>query len=224
MKNEIKDEDIRNEVRVLIDEKKINLVSDSSMLEELKKIYMDEEFAIRFFDSFLREVCPSFGRNYYFENFGGKLAFTSCTSFVSSLHECEKNIGIDHNLGELNCAITLKMMEKIRASSETIMFMCSDDRKARNVLLSMNQDSVKYQCHTTGSSFVSIFHQGLKKEDVMNYIQKYCEYRDKKGQSTFSVYRPNGEKEKRPCLEVLNDIFEGKVSCNKKGDFIKTLI
>lgn len=90
LKNEIKDEDIRNEVRVLIDEKKINLVSDSSMLEELKKIYMDEEFAIRFFDSFLREVCPSFGRNYYFENFGGKLAFTSCTSFVSSLHECEK--------------------------------------------------------------------------------------------------------------------------------------
>ena len=66
--------------------------------------------------------------------------------------------------------------------------------------------------------------QGLKKEDVMNYIQKYCEYRIEIGQSTFSVYGPNGEKEKRPCLEVLKDIFDGKVSCNKKGDFIKTLI
>ena len=223
LQEEIKDEDIRAEVQNLIDSKKINLITDRWLIEQLKKIFSEESSSINYFDNVLRQTCEAFGRDFYQRHYSGKLRCNCIEDFLNDLKNTDQSLGIDNNTGEIKCFMTLKMMNLLAEENENISVFCSDDRKARTALISFEQTDVSYACYTTATSFVCIHSCGINKNEVSEFIEKYAENRVNMGQGTFDVYdeKSDNDKEKVDCLCVLQGIWSDDFTCNKLGKFIK---
>lgn len=93
---------------------------------------------------------------------------------------------------------------------EKIYVFCSDDKNARNGVVSIGGA----RCISVLSSFVRLKKEiGFTKEDAMPYIDSYMDKCLGKDQKTFKVQDTSKEKRMRriPYEQVFSEIFDGKI-------------
>lgn len=99
---------------------------------------------------------------------------------------------------------------------EQIYVFCSDDKNARNGVVSIGGA----RCISVLSSFVRLKKEiNFSREDAAPYIESYMKGCLGKEQTTFKVQDTSKEKRicKIPCEKVFDEIFSGKIEEMKTG-------
>lgn len=120
-----------------------------------------------------------------------------------------------NNLGEIKTYVLLQML--LLTSGEQIYVFCSDDRNARNGIISIGG----IKCISVLSAFVR-----LKKEcdfgweKAKGYINSWLAFCAAHNQTTFKVQENSKVPRmcKVPCVQVMKEKFEDKFEGTRKGD------
>lgn len=110
----------------------------------------------------------------------------------------------------------LLQMLAVRNAGQIYIF-CSDDRNARNGVVSLGGA----RCLSILSSFMCLFMDGiLSEEEAMPYIDSYLSETSAKNQSTFRVHEASKEMRFRrvPCRQVFEEMYAGKFELLQNGN------
>lgn len=121
--------------------------------------------------------------------------------------DCD-TIGEGQNLGELKSYVLLQVLNL--KFGEQIYVFCSDDKNARNGVISIGGA----RCISVLSSFVRLKKEiSFTKEDAMPYIDSYMNTCLGKDQTAFRVQDTSKERRmcRIPCEQVFEEIFDGKI-------------
>lgn len=200
-------------------EKAICMYDDRMILDGLFEIYGN--LAISAYAEMLKTACDAYKEGYFEERFL-LISKIDCLrvsreEFLRTLQiDCD-TIGAGQNLGELKSYVLLQVLNIIYG--EQIYVFCSDDKNARNGVVSIGGA----RCISVLSSFVRLKKEiGFSKEDAEPYIQSYMSRCLGKNQRTFRVQDTSKEKRmsKIPCSQVFDEIFAGKIEEMKTGNLM----
>lgn len=188
---------------------RIRCYDDEDILNEMETVY--GTLAPAMYVELLKTACEAYRTDYFHDNFEYFLKSNhqnfSKKNFLEKLNKAYDRIGIGHNLGEINTYVLLQMFSLMYG--EQIYVFCSDDRNARNGIVSIGGA----RCVSVLSSFLR-----LKKErnfgldDADAYIQSWLGFCKEKKQTTFRIQENSKEKRvyKVACEQVMREIFEDK--------------
>lgn len=128
--------------------------------------------------------------------------------FLKQLQDDCDTIGEGQNLGELKSYVLLQVLNL--KFGEQIYVFCSDDKNARNGVISIGGA----RCISVLSSFVRLKKEiSFTKEDAMPYIDSYMNTCLGKDQTAFRVQDTSKERRmcRIPCEQVFEEIFDGKI-------------
>lgn len=195
----------------------IRCIDDDEIVDELTAIYGDSAEAM--YANMLKNGCDAY-RNGYFEESFKRLqcidySGVSKESFLHELAEDCHEIGAGQNLGELKSYVLLQMLGM--KLGEQIYVFCSDDRNARNGIVSLGGA----RCISVLSSFMRLAIDGnMSREEAEPYIESYLEEKHKRNQTTFRVI--DASKEMRfcrvPCEQVIEEMYSGKFEVLQNGN------
>lgn len=200
-----------------VTEKAICVYDDEMILDELSEIYGD--LAIIAYVEMLNKACDAYKEGYFEERFL-QISKIDCLhvskeEFLRQLQvDCE-TIGAGQNLGELMSYVLLQVMN-IKYGEQIYVF-CSDDKNARNAVVSIGGA----RCISVLSSFVRLKKEiGFSREEAEPYIQSYMSSCLGKEQKSIKVQDTSKEKRmcKIPCEQVFVEIFDGKIEEMKTGN------
>ena len=129
-------------------------------------------------------------------------------SLARELQDDCDTIGEGQNLGELKSYVLLQVLNL--KFGEQIYVFCSDDKNARNGVISIGGA----RCISVLSSFVRLKKEiSFTKEDAMPYIDSYMNTCLGKDQTAFRVQDTSKERRmcRIPCEQVFEEIFDGKI-------------
>lgn len=193
-----------------VSDKSICLYNDEMIIDELSAFY--GELAAFTYISMLKDACDAYSDGYFNENFV-ELSKVNCLhinkrEFLEKLAgDCDV-IGKGKNLGELKLYVLLKFLY-VKFGQQIYVF-CSDDRNARNGIVSVGGA----RCISVLSSFVRLHKEiGLNREEAEPYFKSYIECCVGKSQTTFRILdnSEEGRMCKVSCKQVFNDIFSEKI-------------
>ena len=171
-----------------IESKSICMYDDEMILDELSGVY--GEWAISAYAGMLKTACDAYKDGYFEEKFV-LVSQMDCRSisredFLKQLQDDCDTIGEGQNLGELKSYVLLQVLNL--KFGEQIYVFCSDDKNARNGVIS-------------------------KEEDAMPYIDSYMNTCLGKDQTAFRVQDTSKERRmcRIPCEQVFEEIFDGKI-------------
>lgn len=199
--------------------KLICIYDDKMILNELSEIYGDLYVSV--YVEMLRTACNAYKEGYFEENFRSisKIDYIHINGeeFLERLQiDCDA-IGEGQNLGELKSYVLLQVLN-IKYGEQIYVF-CSDDKNARNGVISIGGA----RCISVLSSFIRLKKEiGFSREDAEPYIESYKRKCLGKEQKTFRVQDTSKEKRmcKVPCEQVFAEIFEGKIEEMKTGNLM----
>lgn len=190
--------------------KSICMYDDEMILNELSEVYGN--LATSAYVGMLKTACDAYKDGYFEEKFVLVSQMDGlCISredFLSQLQDDCKAIGAGQNLGELKSYVLLQLLNL--KFGEQIYVFCSDDKNARNGIVSIGGA----RCISVLSSFVRLKKEiDFTKEDATPYIDSYMNNCLGKNQKSFKVQDTSKEKRmcRIPCEQVFNEIFEGKI-------------
>lgn len=193
-----------------ITSKSICMYDDEMILDELSEVYGD--LAISAYADMLKTACDAYKDGYFEEKFilvsQMDCLRISREEFLKQLQDDCNAIGEGQNLGELKSYVLLQVLNL--KFGEKIYVFCSDDKNARNGVVSIGGA----RCISVLSSFVRLKKEiGFTKEEAVPYIDSYMNKCLGKGQKTFKVQDTSKEKRmsKIPCEQVFNEIFDGRI-------------
>ena len=193
-----------------ITSKSICMYDDEMILDELSEVYGD--LAISAYADMLKTACDVYKDGYFEEKFilvsQMDCLRISREEFLKQLQDDCNAIGEGQNLGELKSYVLLQVLNL--KFGEKIYVFCSDDKNARNGVVSIGGA----RCISVLSSFVRLKKEiGFTKEEAVPYIDSYMNKCLGKGQKTFKVQDTSKEKRmsKIPCEQVFNEIFDGRI-------------
>lgn len=200
-----------------VKEKSICMYDDEMILDEFSEIYGD--LAISVYVEMLKTACDAYKEGYFEEKFLfiSKIdpLHVSREEFLRQLQADCDNIGEGQNLGELKSYVLLQALNIM--FGEQIYVFCSDDKNARNGVISIGGA----RCISVLSSFVRLKKEiGFSREDAEPYIESYMSRCLGKEQKTFKVQDTSKEKRmcKVLCEQVFAEIFDGKIEEMKTGN------
>lgn len=190
---------------------------DEQILDELENVYGASASAM--YMQLLKTACEAYRKGYFEEKFQciRQLDYRNVTKadFLYNLEvDCDL-IGEGQNLGELKTYVLLQVL--FIMSGEQIYVFCSDDKNARNGIVSIG--GVK--CISVLSAFLRLHKEGgFEKEEAAPYVDAYLRLCSKANQRTFKIQDSSKERRlcKVPCEKVLEEIFEGKLEELKTGN------
>ncbi len=192
---------------------------DKCILNELADIYGDSAPAM--YAQMLKTACEAFRIGYFSEQFPNiaRLDYTGIDkdSFLAILDQECNALGTDHNLGEVKTYILLMFLNL--TLGQQIYVFCSDDRNARNGIVSIGGA----RCITVLSSFLRLkIESGFEKEEAEPYIQSYLAFLQNSKQTTYKIRKGTGTGQivKIPCSQVFEDLYAGKLEALKNGDLL----
>lgn len=150
-----------------IESKSICMYDDEMILDELSGVY--GEWAISAYAGMLKTACDAYKDGYFEEKFV-LVSQMDCRSisredFLKQLQDDCDTIGEGQNLGELKSYVLLQVLNL--KFGEQIYVFCSDDKNARNGVISIGGA----RCISVLSSFVRLKKEiSFTKEDAMPYI------------------------------------------------------
>ena len=188
----------------------ICVCDDKMILDELSEVY--GELAIRAYVDMLKTACDAYKDGYFDEKFV-VISKVDCfrvsrEDFLNKLQDDCDAIGEGQNLGELKSYVLLQVLNL--KFGEQIYVFCSDDKNARNGVVSIGGA----RCISVLSSFVRLKKEiGFTKEEAMPYIDSYMNKCLGENQKTFRIQESSKEMRmcRIPCEQVFNEIFEGKI-------------
>ena len=195
----------------------VRCVSDEEILDELHSIYSNSAEAM--YVSMLRNSCEAYQKGYFEENFT-RLQLLDCMSiskesFLQELKEDCDEIGEGKNLGELKSYVLLQMLST--KLGEQIYVFCSDDRNARNGIVSLGSA----RCISVLTAFMRLEKEGILKRDAADpYIQAYLDECREHNQTTFRVHDTSKQMRmcKVPCEQVIEEMYSGKLELLQNGN------
>lgn len=200
-------------------EKTICMYDDRMILDELSGIYGN--LAISVYAEMLKTACDVYKERYFEEKF---LLISKIDCLRVSIEEFLRQLQVDcdaigegQNLGELKSYVLLQVLN-IKYGEQIYVF-CSDDKNARNGVVSIGGA----RCISVLSSFVRLKKEiGFSREDAEPYIHSYMSRCLGKDQKTFKVQDTSKEKRmcKIPCEQVFVEIFDGKIEEMKTGNLM----
>ena len=193
-----------------IESKSICMYDDEMILDELSGVY--GEWAISAYAGMLKTACDAYKDGYFEEKFV-LVSQMDCRSisredFLKQLQDDCDTIGEGQNLGELKSYVLLQVLNL--KFGEQIYVFCSDDKNARNGVISIGGA----RCISVLSSFVRLKKEiSFTKEDAMPYIDSYMNTCLGKDQTAFRVQDTSKERRmcRIPCEQVFEEIFDGKI-------------
>lgn len=198
-------------------DKTINLYDDEMIMDELFEIY--GELAIPSYIEMLKISCDAYSEGYFEEKFVrlSQLDYLSVSrkNFLKQLENDCNEIGERQNLGELKSYVLLQVLNM--KFGEQIYVFCSDDKNARNGVVSIGGA----RCISVLSSFVRLQKEiDFTRVDAEPYIKSYMNSCLGKNQTTFKVQDTSKEKRmcKVPCEQVFDEMFDGKIEETKTGN------
>ena len=170
------------------------------------------EWAISAYAGMLKTACDAYKDGYFEEKFV-LVSQMDCRSisredFLKQLQDDCDTIGEGQNLGELKSYVLLQVLNL--KFGEQIYVFCSDDKNARNGVISIGGA----RCISVLSSFVRLKKEiSFTKEDAMQYIDSYMNTCLGKDQTAFRVQDTSKERRmcRIPCEQVFEEIFDGKI-------------
>jgi hypothetical protein len=195
----------------------VSCITDSEIFDELRDIYADSAAAV--YANMLKNGCEAYRRAYFVENFKRlqnlNYAEISKDEFLEELSKDCDEIGAGNNLGELKSYVLLQMLAV--KFGEQIYVFCSDDRNARNGIVSLGGA----RCISVLSSFMRLsIDAHMTREEAQPYIDSYLKDNLSKNQTTFRVYDASKEMRfcKVPCEQVFDEIYAGKFELLQNGN------
>lgn len=190
-----------------IESKSICMYDDEMILDELSGVY--GEWAISAYAGMLKTACDAYKDGYFEEKFV-LVSQMDCRSisredFLKQLQDDCDTIGEGQNLGELKSYVLLQVLNL--KFGEQIYVFCSDDKNARNGVISIGGA----RCISVLSSFVRLKKEiSFTKEDAMPYIDSYMNTCLGKDQTAFRVQDTSKERRmcRIPCEQVFEEIFD----------------
>ncbi len=190
--------------------KSIYMYDDEMILNELADIYGN--FAIYKYINMLKTACDAYEIGYFEEKF-------VCISQINNIHISKEDFlkflrndcdAIDkgQNLGELKSYVLLQVLNF--KYGEQIYVFCSDDKNARNGVISIGNA----RCISVLSSFVRLKKEiNFTKKEAKPYFDSYIQKCLVKDQKTFKIQESSKEKRmcRISCEKVFDEIFEGKI-------------
>ena len=195
----------------------VHCYSDEEIVDELNAIYSNS--AVAMYSNMLKNGCEAYRCGYFEENFARLQALNyadiSNEEFLSELAKDCNDIGTGNNLGELKSYVLLQMLS-IKLGEQIYVF-CSDDRNARNGIVSLGGA----RCISVLSSFMRLSIDGsMTRDEARPYIESYLEENRQRNQTTFRVH--DNSKEMRycrvPCEQVIEDMYAGKFEVLMNGN------
>ena len=159
----------------------------------------------------LKNACDAFDELYFREHYSELETINqnqmSIEEFILTLKRLDGEIGEGSNLGEIKEYVLIQWLN-IR-SEDPVFYFCSDDRNARNGVLSVEVDEV--QC----VSVVSAFHWlktdgGLTKETAQPFINSALQYYNMTKQASVRVIEAStvGRFMRIPYQQAFDEIFK----------------
>ena len=195
----------------------IQCIDDDEIVAELRTIYADSAEAM--YANMLKNGCEAY-RNGCFEKSFKRLQSLDYSTISKEvfLHELAEDcieIGTGQNLGELKSYVLLQMLGM--KLGEQIYVFCSDDRNARNGIVSLGSA----RCISVLSSFMRLaIDANMSREEAEPYIESYLEEKHKRNQTTFRVV--DASKEMRfcriSCEQVIEEMYSGKFEVLQNGN------
>lgn len=188
----------------------ICMYDDERILDELAEVY--GVLAVSAYVDMLKTACDAYKAGYFEEKFVRLSQVDSLSisqeEFLNQLQADCDEIGAGQNLGELKSYVLLQTLNfKL---GEQIYVFCSDDKNARNGVVSIGGA----RCISVLSSFVRLKKEiSFTKEEAKPYIDSYMQNCLGKNQTTFKVQDTSKERRmcKVSCVQVFDEIFDGKI-------------
>lgn len=189
---------------------RIKCFSDDDVFNELESIY--GALAPTIYVELLKTACEAYRTDYFHQKFkyfekSDNQKFSK-NEFLEKLNKIYDMIGIGQNLGEINTYVLLQMLSLMYG--EQIYVFCSDDRNARNGIVSIGGA----RCVSVLSSFLRLKKEcDFQLEDASAYIQSWINFCKERNQMTFRIQDNSKEKRiyKVSCEQVMREIYEEKL-------------
>lgn len=195
------------------------------------KAYTDDELLTELAESFgilgitkyrdiLKDSCAVFSNGFYQEYYSAldtlietEKSIVTESKFVNILRECDKNVGIDNNLGEIKIYVMAQIMQAL--SMEGLYVFCSDDRKARYGIATQTP----MNCVSALGAFCLVRkHLSMKKEEAICYFSSWMRFHEKK-QTEFKIYSNTAGKQliKMNGYQIFDGIYDETIGLWKDG-------
>ena len=195
----------------------VHCITDEDLINELHAVYNDSAEAV--YANMLKNGCEAYKKGLFEETFtrvkSVNYLHTTKESFLKILKKDCDDIGTGNNLGELKSYVLFQMLSI--KYGEKIYVFCSDDRNARNGIVSLGGA----RCISVLSSFMRLSKEcGFTGTDAEPYIKSYINELNKTNQFTFKIHEATKEMRmcRVPCEQVLKDIYNGRLEELQNGD------
>ena len=196
----------------------ITKYNDERLIREITGLYLG--FGKTVYSSYLKNACDAFDRNYYQDHYS-KLDtldqfHISDGEYINTLKELEAKIGEGNNLGEIKAYVVLQWLNTL--NDEPVLYFCSDDRGARNGVLSV--EGLSARCISIPSVFQRLIAEGvISKDSIKKYMDAAVNYYNEHGQQNLRVIEatPIGRHMRVPCSQVFNEIISDRFVEMKSG-------
>lgn len=190
---------------------RIEEYTDDRLIREMSGLYF--KLGTSIYTSFLRNACDAFDRKYFDKHYSqlGTLDHfdTSDQDYLNLIKTLDDKIGEGNNLGEIKEYIVLQWMNRL--NDEQAFYFCSDDRNARNGILSV--EGISVQCISIPSVFQRLISEGVfTAKDARAYTDGAVNYFHAHKQENIRVIEASdiGRHMRVPCSQVFDDIIGGK--------------
>lgn len=199
---------------------KITVYTDRTLLRLLLGYFGSAAYGL--YLNMLKVSCDTFSYGYFEKYYASlihyhKSTWLDCnmTDFIKQLQKCDEGVGKDNNLGEIKLYTTAQLLEA--TGIENLYIFCSDDRKARSVLV--NQENI--DCVSAIASFyLAKKYLSMDKDTARLFFDSWMELHKNYNQAYFRVYRADDFQMERVLGQDLFDmLYEDKLYLQKDGLF-----
>lgn len=184
--------------------------TDEQIISEMEKFYFHNSLLL--YTSLLKNACEAMDKNYFTKHFGelNKIDYTKISNrtYLTVLKRLDQKIEAGNSLGEIKEYLLIQWL-KIRGDT-SIVYFCSDDKKARNGILALENPNV--QCISIISCFLWLKeNKVLSKQSAQPYIQSALLYFQKSNQTSIRVVEASsvGRYIRIPIRKIFELIFDG---------------
>lgn len=169
----------------------------------------------------LKVSCDTFSYGYFEKYYASLIHYykstwldCSMTDFIKHLKKCDEVVGQDNNLGEIKLYTTAQLLEA--TGIENFYIFCSDDRKARSVLVNQNIDCVS----AIASFYLAKKYLNMDKNTAQLFFDSWVELHKKYNQAYFRIYGTDDSQMIKVLGQDLFDmLYADKLFLQKDGLF-----
>lgn len=189
----------------------ITKYTDERIIHEMHQLYF--KAGLSQYTMMLKNACDAFDRDYFSAHFWelDNLNYLQISEddYLQTLQRLDVEVGEGNNLGEIKEFVLLQWLNAI--NDEPVLYFCSDDKNARNGVLSLEE--AKVQCVSVISAFQWLKLSGIfTKEIARPYIDSALRYYNDTRQVSIRVveFSSIGRFKRIPYEQVFKEIFDGR--------------